>query len=116
MSEDGASRSRWGKRAEGAGFWIVRTAFSPGLCHCHLDGPALPTDLLITTGQPGLAATLLKELNDELAATTAGGAAVAGGVGITAGGGALGVELALEGGSALLNHDLELVIVDVGEG
>jgi hypothetical protein len=85
-----------------------RTTLSFGFGDGDLEGPALPADLVVAPGEPGLAAALLEELDGELAPAAAARA--------HAGRGSLGVELALQGGGALVDHGLELVVVDVGEG
>lgn len=86
----------------------ARTTFGPRLGDGNFDSPALPADLLVAAGEPGLAAAFLEEVDGDLAAPAV---AVTGNVG-----GALGVELAVEGGDALLDHGLQLVIIDVGQG
>lgn len=80
------------------------TTLSPGLSHRDLDGPALPADLLLAPhGEPGLAALLLEELDRDLAPARGASAAVG-----------LLVELAGESGDALVDHGLELDVVDQG--
>lgn len=86
-------------------------AFSPRLCDSNLQRPAFPADLLVGTGQPCLSTPLLEEANGYLATAAAIGAGIP-----AAGGGAFCIELAGEGGGALVDHGFELVIVDVGEG
>lgn len=104
-----------------------RTTFGPGLGDGDLYGPGFPAHLLVSAREPGFATPLLEELDGELAPGAAA-AAVAEGVGVAVGGGgggsggaagsggSLGVELALEGRGTLVDHGLELVVVDVGEG
>jgi len=87
----------------------------PRLRDRDLDDPALPADLLVTARQPGLPALLLKELDRDLA-TAAVAAAAAAAAGASAGRGPLRVQLPGQGGGALLDHGLELDVLDVGEG
>lgn len=85
-----------------------RTALGSGLGHRDLDGPPFPADLLVAAhGQPGLAALLLEELDRDLAAAAARGVVL-----VRLGG----IELAGQGGGALVDHGLELDIVDEREG
>lgn len=126
-SEDGACR-RKGVESQSyyeKGYWRSRkehTAFGPGLGNSNLYRPALPADLLVAAGQPRpLPPALLEELDDQLTAAAprcarARSRCGSRGKGRRVGRGALGVELALEGGDVLLDHGLELVIVDVGQG
>ena len=82
----------------------IRTTLGPRLCDGDFDGPDLPAHLVVAAAQPGLAAALLKELDGQLAAAPG-----------VVGRGALGVEVALEGGGALVDHGGQLRVVDVGE-
>ncbi len=100
---------------------VIITALCPRLSDCHLYRPALPADLFVAARQPRLPAPLFEELDGDLPPRARGG----GGAGIAGGRGrrCVGrrrrrrrVELAGEGGGALLNHGLELGVVDVGEG
>jgi hypothetical protein len=90
-----------------------RTALGARLGDGDLDGPTLPTNLVVAAGEPGLAAALLEKLDGELATAATG---VGGGGGGGWGGALLGVKLALESGGALVDHGLELIIVDIGQG
>jgi hypothetical protein len=90
-----------------------RTALGARLGDGDLDGPTLPANLVVAAGEPGLAAALLEELDGELtpAAASVGGSGSGGRRGAL-----LGVELAFEGGGTLVDHGLELIIIDVGQG
>lgn len=84
-----------------------RTTLRSRLGDRDLDRPALPADLLVAPRQPGLAAALLKELHHELPSPATGPGAPRR---------ALRVELALQLRGPLLDHGLEFIVVDVGEG
>lgn len=83
------------------------TTLCPWLGDSDPNGPALPADLLVAGRKEGLPPLLLEELDHDLpTAPAVAGAARA----------ALVVQLADEGVGALLDHGLELDILDVGKG
>lgn len=94
------------------------TAIRLGLCDRHLDGPALPAHLLVAAAVgrahvPRLAALLLEELDLDVAAAAAGHAAARQRVVLRVR--ALGVELARQLRRPLLDHGVQLHVVDEGE-
>lgn len=99
---------------------VFRSRFSDG----DFDCPCFPADLLVSAAKgPGLLAFPLKELDGDLAPSTAaavahGGAAhsvsldrcLAARIGVS-----FGIKLALERIGALLDERLQLIVVDEGE-
>lgn len=89
------------------------TAFCARFCHSHLDGPALPADLIIAPHiEPRLPTALLKELDGDLSTAVTIVRRRAGmGMWLAA----LCLELAYESGDTLLDQGVDLILGDIGE-
>lgn len=105
---------------------FIHTIFSSRFGNSHFDCPSLPADLLFPARQPCLASFPLEELNGDLASSSAASVACTGAIHLVSLNWrasalaarvrqSLRIELALEGVGALLDHGLQLVVIDVGE-